>query len=252
MTESERVAVVTGGGSGIGRATAIGLAAKSWTVVVAGRRVELLEEVVTEIEGSGGTALAVATDVSQPDDVQALFNQVEERFGRIDVLFNNAGIGTPPIPIEELSFEDWKRVVDVNLTGCFLCAQQAVGLMKRQEPGGGRIINNGSISAHSPRPNSVPYTSTKHAITGLTKSLDLDGRPFGISAGQIDIGNAASALTAQMSVGMPQADGSVRAEAVMDVRHAADAVVHMAGLPSEANILFLTVKASEMPFVGRG
>lgn len=252
MTEVERVAVVTGGGSGIGRATALGLAAESWTVVVAGRRVELLAEVVAEIEGSGGTALAVATDVSQPDDVQALFTEVEDRFGRVDVLFNNAGIGTPPIPIEELAFEDWKRVVDVNLTGCFLCAQQAVGLMKRQEPSGGRIINNGSISAHSPRPNSVPYTSTKHAITGLTKSLDLDGRPFGISAGQIDIGNAASALTAQMSVGMPQADGSVRAEAVMDVRHAADAVVHMAGLPAEANILFLTVKASEMPFVGRG
>mgnify|MGYP001825120204 CR=1 FL=1 len=252
MTETKRVAVVTGGGSGIGRATALTLAAESWAEVVAGRRAELLEEVAAEITQSGGAALAVSTDVGRPDDVDALFSAVEHHFGRIDLLFNNAGTGTPPTAIEELTFADWKRVVDVNLTGCFLCAQRAVDLMKRQYPGGGRIINNCSISAHSPRPNSVPYTTTKHAITGLTKSLDLDGRAFGISAGQIDIGNAESALTANMAVGMPQADGTVRPEAVMDVQHAADAVVHMAGLPPEANILFLTVKASAMPFVGRG
>ncbi|MFT7599802.1 MAG: NAD(P)-dependent dehydrogenase (short-subunit alcohol dehydrogenase family) [Acidimicrobiales bacterium] len=247
-----RTALVTGGGSGIGRATAIAMATAGWSVTVAGRRAELLDQTVAAIEATGQKGKAVTTDVGDPTAVAALFEEHQATFGRLDLLFNNAGSGTPPVPIEELTFEQWKHVVDVNLTGSFLCAQQAVAIMKQQRPQGGRIINNGSISAHTPRPNSAPYTSTKHAITGLTKSLDLDGRPFGISCGQIDIGNAESPLTASMPKGMPQADGSVRPEPLMDVAHAANAVVHMAELPAEANILFLTVKASAMPYVGRG
>jgi len=252
MAKNQRVAVITGGGSGIGRAAALALAQEDWHAVVAGRRTEALDQTVSVIEAAGGHGLAVQTDVADAVGVAALFDRVESEFGRVDLLFNNAGSGAPPIPMEELTVEQWQQVVNVNLTGSFLCAQRAVALMKHQEPGGGRIINNGSISAHTPRPFSAPYTATKHAITGLTKSIDLDGRGHGISCGQIDIGNAASALTARMSRGVPQPDGSVKAEPLMSVDHAAQAVVHMASLPPEANVLFMTVMASEMPFVGRG
>lgn len=251
-TPNNRVALITGATSGIGRATAVALAEDGWDVVIAGRRAELLTEVAAEIEAAGRAALSFTADVGDPVAVDSLFDATAERFGRLDLLFNNAGTGAPAVPIEELTLAHWQQVVNVNLTGSFLCAQKAVAMMKTQMPQGGRIINNGSISAHSPRPNSAPYTATKHAITGLTKSLDLDGRPFGISCGQLDIGNAASPLTARMAEGVPQADGTVKPEPLMDVAHAANAVVHMASLPPEANVLFMTVKASEMPFVGRG
>lgn len=224
------------------------LAADGWTVVVAGRRPDPLTETV----GAMGGGLAVVADVSDPLSVDALFDEVETSFGRIDLLFNNAGTGSYPVPFEEIPFEDWRRVLDVNLTGSFLCAQRAVALMKRQDPPGGRIINNGSISAHVPRPNSAPYTATKHAITGLTKSISLDGRAHGISCGQIDIGNAATPMTARMGDGVPQADGSIRAEPTMDVADVGRAVVYMASLPADANVLTMTVMANEMPFVGRG
>lgn len=249
---STPVALVTGATSGIGRATAVALAEAGWDVVIAGRRTELLAEVEAEVKALGRDAISVTADVGKANEVDPIFSAIEERFGRLDLLFNNAGAGAPAVPIEELSVEQWQAVVDVNLTGSFLCAQRAVALMKRQNPQGGRIINNGSISAHAPRPNSSPYTATKHAITGLTKSLDLDGRPFGISCGQLDIGNALSPLTERMTEGVPQADGTIKVEAVMDVSHVANAVVHMASLPPEANVLFMTVKASAMPFVGRG
>ena len=246
------VALVTGGGSGVGRACALGLAEAGFAVVVAGRRPEPLDEVVAEIAGHGGSALAVPTDVADPAAVAALFERVADVHGRLDVLFNNAGIGAPPVPFEELSLERWQRVVDTNLTGSFLCAQHAVRLMKVQEPRGGRIINNGSISAHVPRPRSVAYTATKHAITGLTRQLALDGREDGITCGQIDIGNALSAMTSRMGQGVLQADGSVRAEPTMDMDAVARAVVYMATLPPDANVLSMTVMASTMPFVGRG
>ena len=242
-----KVALVTGGGSGIGRAVARALDQHGYRVVVAGRRLEALEETAQ------GTEMVVApTDVTQPEAVKALFAEVESRLRRIDVLFNNAGMGAPPVPMDELSFEQWSAVVNVNLTGAFLCAQAAMGLMKRQSPRGGRIINNGSISAQTPRPNSAPYTATKHAITGLTKSIALDGRAFNIACGQIDIGNAASEMTARMAVGVPQANGTVMAEPRMDLKHVADAVLYMAGLPLEANVLTMTVMATAMPLVGRG
>lgn len=242
-----KVALVTGGGSGIGRAVARALDQHGYRVVVAGRRLEALEETAQ------GTEMVVApTDVTQPEAVKALFAEVESRLRRIDVLFNNAGMGAPPVPMDELSFEQWSAVVNVNLTGAFLCAQAAMGLMKRQSPRGGRIINNGSISAQTPRPNSAPYTATKHAITGLTKSIALDGRAFHIACGQIDIGNAASEMTARMAVGVPQANGTVMAEPRMDLKHVADAVLYMAGLPLEANVLTMTVMATAMPLVGRG
>jgi NAD(P)-dependent dehydrogenase (short-subunit alcohol dehydrogenase family) len=250
----ERTAVVTGAGSGIGRAVALALLGAGWRVALAGRREAMLQETVKLAGADGERALAVATDVTQEAAVKALFGEVRRAFGRLDLLFNNAGMGGPPVGFDELSFEQWRRVVDVNLNGSFLCAREAFALMKSQDPQGGRIINNGSISAHAPRPNSAPYTATKHAITGLTKSLALDGRAYDIACGQIDIGNAQTDLAAQMSMarGVPQADGSMRPEPVMDVRRVADAVLHMAGLPPEANVLFMTVMATKMPFVGRG
>jgi NAD(P)-dependent dehydrogenase (short-subunit alcohol dehydrogenase family) len=244
-----RVAVVTGAGSGIGRAVSIGLAADGFAVVLAGRRVDALEETAASIPGE---SLVQATDVTDVASVDALFAATEAQFGRLDLLFNNAGVGAPPVPLDELTLAHWRRAVDTNLTGSFLCAQRAMGMMKRQDPRGGRIINNGSISAHTPRPNSAPYTATKHAITGLTKSIALDGREFGITCGQIDIGNAESPMTARMPEGVPQPDGSRRPEPVMDVDDAARAVRYMAGLPSGSNVLFMTVMAAGMPFVGRG
>ena len=249
----DRVAVVTGAGSGVGRASAVALARDGFSMVLAGRRLELLEELVHELGGEPDQRhVAVQTDVTDPESVAALFDLVEQRFGRIDLLFNNAGIGGPAVPLEELSLDRWRRVVDTNLTGSFLCSQRAIALMKRQTPPGGRIINNGSISAHTPRPNSAPYTSTKHAITGLTKSIALDGRPFGITCGQIDIGNAATPMTARMASGVPQADGSLRAEPSMDVDDVARAVAYMASLPPGANVLTMTVMATTMPYIGRG
>ena len=244
-----KVAVITGAGTGVGRAAAIALAGDGFTVVLAGRRPEPLDAVATEL---GEGHLVVPTDVADPESVERLFATVEERFGHLDLLFNNAGIGAPAVPLEELTLERWRRVVDTNLTGAFLCAQRAIALMKRQSPTGGRIINNGSISAHTPRPNSAPYTATKHALTGLTKSIALDGRPFGITCGQIDIGNAATPMTARMATGVTQADGSVRAEPSMDVADVGRAVAYMASLPPDANVLTMTVMASGMPFVGRG
>jgi NAD(P)-dependent dehydrogenase (short-subunit alcohol dehydrogenase family) len=221
-----------------------------YRVVLAGRRPERLAEVAEQ--GERDRALAVPTDVTDPAAVSALFARTQQAFGRIDVLFNNAGKSSPPVPIEDLTYEQWKKVVDVNLTGMFLCAQAAVRMMKTQEPRGGRIINNGSISAHTPRPHSAPYTATKHAVTGLTKSLALDGRAYDIACGQIDIGNALTELAAKMATGVPQADGSIRVEPLMDVAHVASAVVYMANLPLDANVPFLTIMATRMPFVGRG
>jgi NAD(P)-dependent dehydrogenase (short-subunit alcohol dehydrogenase family) len=250
--ESERIALITGGGSGVGRACALALAEAGFATVLAGRRVERLEEAAAEIAGRGLRSLAVPADVADPAAVEALFARVSEAYGRLDLLFNNAGIGAPPVPLEDLSLERWRKVVDVNLTGSFLCAQQAIRLMKAQDPRGGRIINNGSISAHVPRPRSVAYTATKHAITGLTRQIALDGREDGITCGQIDIGNALSAMTQRMGEGVLQADGSVRAEPTMDVDAVARAVVYMATLPPDANVLSMTVMASTMPFVGRG
>ena len=241
---------MTGAGSGIGRASAVLLARHGFAVVLAGRRPEPLAEVAAEIGGQD--ALVVPTDIADAESVVALFEATRERFGRVDVLFNNAGGGAPPVPIEDLTVEQWQQVVNVNLTGSFLCAQQAVRLMKAQVPKGGRIINNGSISAHTPRPNSAPYTATKHAITGLTKSLALDGRAHGITASQIDIGNAATPMTARMAKGVAQPDGTIRPEPTMDVDDVARAVLYMATLPPGANVLTMTIMATEMPFLGRG
>jgi NAD(P)-dependent dehydrogenase (short-subunit alcohol dehydrogenase family) len=248
----ERIALVTGAGSGIGRATALALARAGWTLVLAGRRVEPIEAVAREIAKVGGKASAISTDVTDEVSVEALFAGIVQRHGRLDLLFNNAGQFSPPVLFEDLTLAQWKNVVDVNLTGVFLCSRAAVRLMKAQSPHGGRIINNGSISAYVPRPNSAPYTATKHAITGLTRSLALDGHPYDIVCGQIDIGNADTELVQRMKAGVRQADGSVQPEAVMDVRHAADAVVTMAGMPLDANVLFMTVMATKMPYVGRG
>ncbi len=248
-----RVALVTGAGSGIGRAVSLALNAAEYSVVLAGRRASELERTATMAgQERRERMLVVPTDISQPDQVAALFDRIRETFGRLDVLFNNAGTSTPGIPTEDLTFEQWSAVVAVNLTGAFLCAQHAIRLMKSQQPRGGRIINNGSISAHSPRPNSAPYTATKHAITGLTKSISLDGRKYDIACGQIDIGNAATEMTERMTAGVPQADGSIAPEPRMDVNLVADAVVYMANLPLEANVQFMTVMATKMPFVGRG
>ena len=252
MNASNKVAVVTGAGTGVGKAAALALLKDGYRVALAGRRKELLEQTVKDAGPAGARALVVPTDVSDPQSVRALFARTQEAFGRLDVLFNNAGINAPGIPLEELSYEKWKAVVDINLTGAFLCTQEAFKLMKSQDPRGGRIINNGSISAHAPRPNSAPYTATKHAITGLTKSTSLDGRKYDIACGQIDIGNAATELTARMAKGVPQADGSVAVEPLMDVNHVANAVLYMAGLPLDANVQFMTVMATKMPFVGRG
>ena len=252
MSTQAKYAIVTGAGSGIGRAAALALQSAGYSVALAGRRVSELEKTASLAAAGGGRMLAVPTDVGRPDEVKALFARVAKEFGRLDLLFNNAGTGTPAIPMEDLTFEQWTNVVGVNLTGSFLCAQEAIRMMKAQTPQGGRIINNGSISAHTPRPHSAPYTATKHAITGLTKSISLDGRNFGITCGQIDIGNAATEMTARMSNGVPQANGVMMVEPRMDVKHVADAILYMAALPPEANVQFMTVMASTMPFIGRG
>jgi NAD(P)-dependent dehydrogenase (short-subunit alcohol dehydrogenase family) len=252
MTQATKVAIVTGAGSGIGKAVATALLKAGYRVALAGRRQELLEKAVSEAGATPASALAVRTDVANPESVRALFAQTKAAFGRLDVLFNNAGVGAPPVNMEDLTFEQWKNVVDINLTGVFLCTQEAIRLMKDQTPRGGRIINNGSISAHAPRPNSAPYTATKHAITGLTKSTSLDGRKYDIACGQIDIGNAATELAARMATGVPQANGQIAIEPLMDVAHVASSVVYMASLPLDANVQFLTVMATKMPFVGRG
>jgi NAD(P)-dependent dehydrogenase (short-subunit alcohol dehydrogenase family) len=255
MAESpSRIALVTGAGSGIGAACAIALADAGWSLALCGRRVERVEAIAAEARTKGVEALVVQVDVGDPDAVGRLFEAVEQRFGRLDLLFNNAGTGAPPKPLEELTPAEWRRVVDTNLTGAFLCTQGAFRLMKKQDPRGGRIINNGSISAHVPRPNSAPYTATKHAITGLTRSTSLDGRAFDIACGQIDIGNAQTDLTARMTMGqgVPQANGQLAPEPIMDVADVAAAVVYMAGLPLTANVPFLTVMATKMPYIGRG
>ena len=247
-----KVAVVTGAGSGVGKATALRLARDGFNVVLAGRRKEAIQSVADEAERNGAKAIAVQTDVTSATSIADLFAKAEKRFGRIDLLFNNAGAGTPPIAFEELTLEQWRAVVDTNLLGAVICCQHAVRAMKRQDPRGGRIINNGSVSAHTPRPNSAPYTATKHAISGLTRSIALDGRPFNIACGQIDIGNAATDMSAQIAVGVLQADGRTAPEPRFDVEHVADAVSYMAGLPLDTNVLFMTVMATAMPFVGRG
>jgi NAD(P)-dependent dehydrogenase (short-subunit alcohol dehydrogenase family) len=246
-----KVALVTGAGSGIGRATSLALLKEGYTVVLAGRHLKALKDTAA-LAGKEQHALPTAADVTDPNSVQALFARTREVLGRLDLLFNNAGISAPAVPLEDLSFEQWRRVIDVNLTGAFLCTQAAFRLMKEQTPRGGRIINNGSLSAHVPRPNSAPYTSSKHAITGLTRSTALDGRKYDIACGQIDIGNAATDMTAKMEGGVPQASGATAVEPTMDVAHVAQAVLYMASLPLDANVLFLTVMATQMPFVGRG
>ena len=252
MAAPGKVALVTGAGSGVGKAAALALMKEGYALVLAGRRKELLDEVAAEGKTAGARALAVPSDVGDPAAVKALFAATRDTFGRLDLLFNNAGMGAPGIPMEDLTYEQWKAVVDVNLTGVFLCTQEAIRLMKSQDPRGGRIINNGSISAHAPRPNSSPYTSTKHAVTGLTKATSLDCRKYDIACGQIDIGNAETPLTARMKKGVPQANGTVMVEPTMDVQNVARAVVYMASLPLDANVLFMTVMANTMPFVGRG
>jgi NAD(P)-dependent dehydrogenase (short-subunit alcohol dehydrogenase family) len=249
---SERVALVTGGGTGIGTAAAKALAASGYTVIVSGRRPDPLDKAVAAIAEIGGRAIAAPADVTREEQVLALFQMIGQRFGRLDLLFNNAGIGTPGIPVEDLSLQQWQAVVDTNLTGAFLCTREAFRMMKNQNPRGGRIINNGSVSATAPRPHSAPYTATKHAITGLTKSTSLDGRPYDIACGQIDIGNAATAMAAPMQQGTLQANGTVAVEPTMDVAHVGDAIAYMANLPLGANVQFMTVMATAMPFIGRG
>ena len=246
------VAVVTGAGSGLGRSIAQALLAAGWRVAAAGRRADALRETLAAATGPAGAGLAVPTDVTVPESVAALFEAVHERWQRVDLLVNNAGLFGPPGAVDEISWPQWRQAVDTNLTGAFLCAHHAVQMMKAQAPRGGRIINNGSISAHAPRPNSVAYTATKHAITGLTKSISLDGRGFDIACGQIDIGNAATDMTQQMSRGMPQANGSLAPEPTFDAQHVAAAVLYMASLPLDANVQFLTITATKMPFIGRG
>jgi len=250
VAQGNKVALITGAGTGVGRAVSLALVEAGFSVVLTGRRKEPLE--ATASQAADGRAVAIAADVGDPNSVKALFAKIKDTFGRLDLLFNNAGTGAPPVPIEDLSYEQWKAVVDTNLTGAFLCTQEAVRMMKAQSPRGGRIINNGSVSAYAPRPNSAPYTATKHAITGLTKSTSLDGRPFDIACGQIDIGNAETDMARKMKDGVPQADGSVRAEPLIDPKHVADAVAYMASLPLDANVQTITVMATKMPLVGRG
>jgi NAD(P)-dependent dehydrogenase (short-subunit alcohol dehydrogenase family) len=250
--DGERFALVTGAGSGVGKASALALARTGWHVALVGRRRELLEEVAGDVKALGRRALPAATDVGDPGAVKALFSQVEREFGRLDLLFNNAGQNAPPVPIDELTFEQWSTVVGVNLNGMFLCAQGAFGLMKRQQPQGGRIINNGSISAHTPRPLSIAYNATKHAISGITKSIALDGRAHDIACGQIDIGNALTEMARKQTLGVRQADGRIAPEPTMDVNEVGEAVAHMANLPLSTNVLTMTIMATKMPFVGRG
>ncbi len=252
MKNSNKIAIVTGAGAGIGRAVTIGLLSNGYSVTLAGRREGPLQGTAEESGAPAEQLLIIPTDVSKPNDVLTLFKKTGEKFGRLDLLFNNAGISAPAIPMEELTFEQWQSVVDVNLTGAFLCAQAAIKLMKHQSPQGGRIINNGSISAQSPRPFSAPYTATKHAITGLTKSISLDGRKYGIACGQIDIGNAKTDMTKKMAEGIIQANGELASEPVMDTAHVVSAVLYMAGLPLEANVQFMTIMATTMPLIGRG
>jgi NAD(P)-dependent dehydrogenase (short-subunit alcohol dehydrogenase family) len=252
MSPHTKVALVTGAGTGIGKAVALAFLQEGYHVTLTGRRKELLEQAVIEAGAAAGQALIVPADVRAPASVRTLFMETREAFGRLDVLFNNAGVFAPGIALEDLSYEQWQAVVDTNLTGAFLCTQEAFKIMKSQDPRGGRIINNGSISAHAPRPNSAPYTATKHAITGLTKSTALDGRKYDIACGQIDIGNALTEMVEVMTQGVPQANGSLAAEPVMDVQHVARAVLHMANLPLDTNVLFMTIMATKMPFVGRG
>ena len=252
MSSSNKVALVTGAGSGVGRYAALALLNDGFSVALAGRRTEALEETVNLAGANSSSALSVPTDVTDPPAVRKLFEATKMRFGRLDLLFNNAGMGAPAKPLEELTVKQWKDVVDVNLTGSFLCIQEAFRLMKDQDPIGGRIINNGSVSAYAPRPNSAPYTATKHAITGLTKSTSLDGRKYEISCGQIDIGNAATDMTARMKDGVPQADGQMMVEPTMDVDNVSRAVLYMANLPPDANVQFMTIMATKMPYLGRG
>jgi len=251
MAPSGRVAIVTGAGTGIGKAAALALLKEGYRVALAGRRRERLDETAAE-SAAGERALVVPTDVADPAAVKALFARTRDAFGRLDVLFNNAGRSSPAVPLEDFAYEQWSKIVGVNLTGMFLCTQEAFRIMKSQDPRGGRIINNGSISAHTPRPNSAPYTATKHAVTGLTKSTALDGRKYDIACSQIDIGNAQTELAARMAKGVPQADGTVAVEPLMDVEHVARIVVYLAGLPLDVNVLFMTIMATKMPFVGRG
>ena len=250
--DGERFALVTGAGSGVGKAAALALARTGWNLALTGRRRELLEDAAKQVSALGRRAIAMPCDVGDPGAVKGLFAEIEREFGRLDLLFNNAGTNTPGVPLDELKFENWKAVVDVNLTGAFLCAQGAFGLMKRQKPQGGRIINNGSISAHAPRPFSTPYTATKHAVSGLTKCIALEGRAHDIACGQIDIGNALTDMARKMTQGVPQADGRIAVEAMMDPDEVGAAVVHMAGLPLSTNVLTMTIMATKMPFVGRG
>jgi NAD(P)-dependent dehydrogenase (short-subunit alcohol dehydrogenase family) len=250
MSSAGKVAIVTGAGSGIGKQVAVALAREGYAVALAGRRKEPLAATAGEIKESA--TLVAPTDVSDPASVKALFEGTREKFGRLDLLFNNAGVGARPLPLEELPFEQWKKVIDINLSGAFLCTQEAFRIMKAQQPQGGRIINNGSISAHAPRPNSAPYTASKHGMSGLTKATSLDGRKYNIACGQIDIGNAATEMTARMGQGVPQANGAIEVEPIFDANHVARAVIYMASLPLDANVLFMTVMATAMPFVGRG
>ena len=252
MATNNKVAIVTGAGSGIGKATALAFLNDGYKVALAGRRQEALEDAIKEAGSNASNAIAVSTDVSDADAVKNLFAKTRDTFGRVDVVFNNAGVNAPGVPVEELTVDQWKTVVDINLTGVFLCIQEAFRVMKDQDPRGGRIINNGSISAHAPRPNSSPYTATKHAVTGLTKCASLDGRKYDIACSQIDIGNAMTELAARMAKGVPQADGSIKPEAMMNVREVASAALYMASLPLDTNVQFMTIMATKMPFVGRG
>ena len=252
MEKDQKISIVTGAGTGVGKSASLALADEGWTIVLAGRRKDLIEAVANEIKSRGGNALAIATDTSDTKSVKGLFEETKRAFGRLDLLFNNAGTNAPGVSLEDLSFEQWTNVVNVNLTGVFLCTQEAFRLMKAQTPMGGRIINNGSISAHVPRPGSAPYTATKHAVTGLTRSTSLDGRKYNIACGQIDIGNALTEMAARMTKGVPQADGSIQVEPVMDVSNVGKTVAHMASLPIDANVQFVTVMATNMPFIGRG
>jgi len=252
MKGHNKVALVTGAGSGIGKAVALALLKNGYRVVLAGRRTEPLEQAAKDAGPEGAQAMVVPADVSLPDSVRALFARTKEVFGRMDLLFNNAGVFPPGVPLEDLSFDQWKSAVDINLTAAFLCTQEGFRIMKTQVPRGGRIINNGSISAHSPRPNSAAYTATKHAITGLTQSTSLDGRKYDIACGQIDIGNAATAITSKIGTGAPQANGTIAPEPLIDLSHVASAVLYMASLPLDTNVQFMTIMATKMPFIGRG